>query len=381
MKIGILTQPLHNNYGGILQAFALQKVLKDMGHEVWTIDIPFRETPIHIKILSIIKRVLIKYVLGKKTVIRTWPTKKEKQIISKHTRKFINDYIKRTEPIFAEKKIHELNKYNFDAYIVGSDQVWRPKYSPHLPFFFLSFLYENKKIKRITYAASFGTDKWEFTLKQTEMARQHIKKFQNISVREKSGVFLCDKYLDSQAIMVIDPTLLLSKEDYINHFNLNDKKNNDYLLTYILDNSEFKTEIIDTVSKKLKLTTYATMPDNKFGEVGAKQIEKTIFPPVQTWIHGFMEAKFVITDSFHGTVFSIIFNKPFLVIGNKSRGLSRFNSLLEIFNLKNRLIPENIAMGDIGKILSKQINYEEVNKVLQIEREKSFNYLTNCLKS
>lgn len=71
MKIGILTQPLHNNYGGILQAFALQKVLKDMGHEVWTIDIPFRETPIHIKILSIIKRVLIKYVLGKKTVIRT----------------------------------------------------------------------------------------------------------------------------------------------------------------------------------------------------------------------------------------------------------------------------------------------------------------------
>jgi hypothetical protein len=378
MKIGILTQPLHNNYGGILQAYALQKVLKDMGHEVWTVDIPFRKTPIYIKILSIIKRILIKYVLGKKTVVRTWPTKKEEQIISQNTRKFINDYIKSTEPIFVGK-IHELNKYNFDAYIVGSDQVWRPKYSPHLPYFFLSFLINNDVIKRIAYAASFGTEEWELNKKETEIAKENISKFNSISVREESGIILCKDHLNVKAELVLDPTLLLTKEDYINQFNLSEDNNDNEMLIYVLDKTKFKTECIKAISKHLKLNTFATTPKYKFGEVSAKKSHIMIFPPVTEWIQGFKSAQFVITDSFHGTVFSIIFNKPFLVIGNESRGLSRFKSLLKIFNLEDRLISEKTGLNTIMQLSKKEIDFNEVNKTLQMWRKKSFNYLVNNL--
>lgn len=378
MKIGILTLPLHNNYGGILQAYALQKVLKDMGHEVWTVDLPFRKTPIYIKILSIIKRILIKYVLGKKTVVRTWPTKKEEQIISQNTRKFINDYIKSTEPIFVGK-IHELNKYNFDAYIVGSDQVWRPKYSPHLPYFFLSFLINDDVIKRIAYAASFGTEEWELNKKETEIAKDNISKFNSISVREESGVILCKDHLNVKAELVLDPTLLLTKEDYINQFNLSEDNNDNEMLIYVLDKTKFKTECIKAISKHLKLNTFATTPKYKFGEVSAKKLHIMIFPPVTEWIQGFKSAQFVITDSFHGTVFSIIFNKPFLVIGNESRGLSRFKSLLKIFNLEDRLISEKTGLNTIMQLSKKEIDFNEVNKTLQMWRKKSFNYLVNNL--
>ena len=205
-----------------------------------------------------------------------------------------------------------LRKYHFDAYLVGSDQVWRPIYSYCLSNYFLDFTI-GQHVKRIAYAASFGTSKWEFTEGQTTRCAALAKQFDAISVREDSGVVLCKKYLGVDAVHLLDPTMLLNKEDYIRlveqeQIPSSEKK----LMTYILDQSEEKQAIVRKISQTLSLSPNVVMPEKNFAQVGKKDIDQCVFPPVTDWLRGFMDAEYVVTDSFHGTVFSIIFNKPFV---------------------------------------------------------------------
>lgn len=185
MRICILTQPLHTNYGGLLQAYALQAILKQMGHEVWTEDRKWKR-PLIVNVKQLIAR-LIKY----KGLY--YPTDRQEQYMAQKTIPFIRKYITTTEPISSNTK-KELRKYHFDAYLVGSDQVWRPIYSYCLSNYFLDFTI-GQHVKRIAYAASFGTSKWEFTEGQTTRCAALAKQFDAISVREDSGVVLCKKIL------------------------------------------------------------------------------------------------------------------------------------------------------------------------------------------
>lgn len=383
MKIGILTQPLHNNYGGILQNFALQQVLMDMGHKVWTIDRKNQQITLIRKILSIVKRIVIRFILQRNIKIRVWPTKKERNIISKHTQRFIIENIQTTELIESAKKISLVKKYNFDAYIVGSDQVWRPKYSPGLSNYFLDFVEDDKSIKRIAYAASFGVENWEFNKHQTKMAKSLIKRFDGVSVREKSAISMCNEFLNNEAVQVLDPTLLLSKNDYVNILSLNSiPKSRGNLFAYILDKTDFKNRIITYVTNELKLKPFNLMPEKKFTEIQKNQIEKTIYSSVESWLRAFFDAKFVITDSFHGTVFSILFNKPFISINNKGRGATRFQSLLKMFDLSSRLISSDYDINNkkLSKILFEEINFNSVNNELEKQRTLSKQFLLNNLQ-
>lgn len=368
MRICILTQPLHTNYGGLLQAYALQTVLKRMGHEVWTEDRKWKLSFIG-KIKLLIKRI-IKY----RGIY--YPTKKHEQVISQNTDLFIRKYITTTEPVFSSIK-KEFCKYHFDAYIVGSDQVWRPTYSPYLPNYFLDFAV-GKNVRRLAYAASFGTPDWEFTPEQTQQCAVLAKAFDAISVREDSGMELCRKYLGVDAVHLLDPTMLLNKEDYIRlveqeQVPASGKK----LMTYVLDQSEEKQTIIEKVSQTLGLSPNVVMPEKEFGKVGAKEIEKCVFPSVTDWLRGFMDAEYVVTDSFHGTVFSILFNKPFIVIANRERGMARFTSLLKMFGLENRLV---YSLEDVAdEKLYTPVNFEKVNQKLEAERQKSGEFLNEYL--
>jgi polysaccharide pyruvyl transferase WcaK-like protein len=377
MKIGILTQPLHKNYGGILQNYALQKILKDMGHEVWTIDRNFNSHGYR-KYASIIKRILLK-PFNRNAPIRVWPTKKEEEIITQYIRAFIKSNIQSTEKITATKQLTRLHqKYAFEAYIVGSDQVWRPRYSPCLTNYFLDFVEYDSRVKKIAYAASFGVDEWEFTQEQTKECARLAKEFHAISVREDSGIELCKKYLGVDAVHLLDPTLLLRKEDYlsiINNGNTTPSKGD--LFVYILDKDEKKTNIVNKVAKEKNLTPFKLLPKQFLIEANKSEIEKCIYPPIEQWLRAFMDAEFIITDSFHGTIFSIIFGKPFLVVGNKKRGMSRFNSLLEIFQLEERMINENDEFD--FSILSKKINYSDIYAILQKKQQESILFLKTYL--
>lgn len=377
MKIGILTQPLHNNYGGVLQNYALQRVLRELGHEVYTINVYKKKSlSPFLLILSILKRTFLK-ILGRVEVIRAWPTKRESEIIACNTKRFIQINIKTTD-LFS-KKLNEklLKKYDFSAYIIGSDQVWRPKYSPQLSSFFLDFIENDTSVKKIAYAASFGVSNWEFSLEQTKQFGRMLKSFDGVSVRESSAVGLCKKYFNVEATNLLDPTMLLDKEIYQSLVDKqNTKESSGNLFTYILDKSTDKDQIVNRVARKYDLRAFSILPLKSFAESGRKKINDCIFPPVEKWIRGFIDAQFVVTDSFHGTVFSILFNKPFVSIANKNRGLTRFTSLLKLFHLEDRLI---FSLNNFNPDNLKEIEWEKVNKILIIEREKSIQFLKNNL--
>ena len=369
MKIGILTQPLHSNYGGLLQNYALQQTLVRAGHEVETIDwgggSGLHETLYRIKI-----RVLHTLFPNKYPQLKYRPNKKERAIIQRNTHHFINTYINHTEAMHSyEEFVKQASKGKYDAYVVGSDQCWRPCYNAFLSSMFLDFV-QDKQGKRIAYAASFGTDKWEFTPQQTAVCVPLAKKFDMVSVREDSGVKLCKENLGVDAVHVLDPTMLLTKEDYIQLIEKEkEPKSDGTLFNYILDPDAKKSVFIQKVAKSKGLKAFQVLPkcqaEIRTKEDVKKRIEDCVFPGVTTWLRAFMDTEMTIVDSFHGMVFSIIFNKPFWAIGNVSRGMSRFTSLLKMFHLEDRLLDAD-NLDDVD--FSKPIDWTMVNGILEEKR-------------
>lgn len=380
MKIGIITLPFNTNYGGILQAWALQTVLRKLGHEAITINRKTAGMSIKMKVLSVGRRILLTAAGKKNIVIRTWPNNHEDQIISQHTNRFIHENMITTRLFKSESDFSKLKTDGFEAYVVGSDQVWRPKYSPIIENHFLGFAQHEKNIKRVAFAASFGVDNWEYSADETLKCRALASKFDAIAVREDSGITLCEKYLNTNAIRVVDPTLLISAEEYIA---LVEKDSipelQGSLLNYVLDTAPEKQETIKKINEILQYKTFSTMPETSFRESGKNSLQQCVFPPVTNWIRGFMDARFVVTDSFHGTVFSILFNKPFLAIGNPKRGMSRFVSLLKTFGLEDRLIEVNSP--NIKNLVQQPIDFDKVNLILEHERSAAFSFLNEALSN
>lgn len=367
-QVLILSQPLRCNYGCLLQAFALQKVVKNLGFEVVT-NSTFLKSKRRITVKKIYNfsirkaKEVAKIILGYNRL-----TPQKFKIISQNTQKFIDKYIN-TESIdtITEEQINR-----FDIFIVGSDQVFRKQYSPVTAYFLETLKDINYKIK-LAYAASFGTDDLsEWTQNEIEICKTLAPKFNAISVREDSGVEIFKRYFDTKAELVLDPTLLLEKDDYLNTI---DEKNtaikDNVLMCYVLDKTPEKTHIINQIKEQTGLNLLEIMPEETFNK-NTKDITKCIYPSVSKWLAGFRDASFVITDSFHGTVFSIIFNKPFVCIANKERGLSRFTSLLKIFGLENRLI---FSPEDLSPNLLDNIDYNKVNSVKREWQAMSIKFL------
>lgn len=371
MRIGILTQPLLNNYGGLLQNYALQQVLKGLGHEVETVDwMPASAGAIKTWLWRK-KETLLSIVLKDRERPRYLLTDKEQKIISRNTHQFIERYISVCPSIAKNEKefrsIDEAHKYQ--AYVVGSDQVWRPNYNSFQTAMFLDFV-DRKDVKRIAYAASFGTSAWEFTQQMTEECALLARKFDLITVREKSGVDMCREYLGVEATHVLDPTMLLDKGDYIKLVeNEHEPQSSGTLFHYILDPSEEKRHLIEQLAFKQGLQSFSIMPkcqaENRTKWDVKHRIEDCVFPSVTSWLRGFMDAEMVIVDSFHGAVFSIIFNKPFWIIGNSHRGNSRFESLLKMYGLEDRMI--NLR---INRDLNRDIDWKRVNEIRLKEKKR-----------
>ena len=380
MKLGIFTQPLHNNYGGLLQCFALQTVLKRMGHDAVVVrrDYASRNYSFYHKSIRFIKNI-IRVCIG-----RRWAkniTLEQWNHIGQHTHQyFVKKYIQpHSELLVTNSELKSyISKNNFDGYIVGSDQVWRPQYSPCITNYFLDFA-DNADVRRVAYAASFGVDEWEFSADITPRCAQLAQKFDAVSVREASAVGLCNQYLGVDALHVLDPTMLLAKEDYIAVVEAEkEPKSSGNLFCYVLDKAVEKDEVIARVADSLHLQPFTCMPSlNVSFENLKKDIDACVFPPVTRWLRGFMDADMVITDSFHGCAFSIIFNKPFWVIGNVARGMARFHSLLSIFGLESRLLDvNNLANVD----WQTPIDWDKVNAIKHDWQAKSKEFLKDNLK-
>lgn len=372
-RIGILTQPLHFNYGGLLQAYALQKTLKSYGYEVWLINRYYNHDSLY-RFLSAVKHLMLSSLLcikGKRKWHATYQQFKDSFFTSlQFKKKHITPCSKCLTSDHALK--HFIQKMKFDGYIVGSDQVWRPKYAPNIYNYFLDFAKDSNVIK-MAYAASFGVDNWEFTATETETCKKLLHQFDYVSVREKGGINLCRQYFNRQDVYVtLDPTLLLQKTDYeslIKQADLPSPKKS-FIVSYILDATEKKLNILDNLKNIFNKQIY----NAQIGLIEFQNRHIKQKATVEEWLYGFMNADFAVVDSFHGCVFSIIFHVPFVAIGNKERGMSRFQSLLSLVNLEERLLDENATVDDIQSL--KEIDWDKVDELLQKQREISMSFLS-----
>lgn len=375
MKIGILTHPLRLNYGGILQNYALQIVVRNMGYQVLTID-RHNDKSTTFYLLSFIKRNIWHYIFGKKRIPTHYyivQTRKQFLNTSRNIQQFISKHIQTTHYLSSASKLKQTIQYGFDCYLVGSDQVWQKMYVPST---FLDFL-EDLPVRRVAYAVSGKLDWLQkgFKIKQCQELAQ---KFKAISVREESAIYPCKKYLNVDVTHVLDPTMLLNKDNYLSLLDKPEYSNarKDIMMSYILDNTIQKSELKDQLCKKYFLTLLEVKPKEKNYTHGVSLDDMTV-PPIEEWIVGYRDANFVFTDSFHGMIFAIIFNKQFLVVENKKRGNTRFLSVLNLLEIENRLIDENCYFN-LDNLTD--IDYDKVNAKLEYYRLKSLQFLENALK-
>lgn len=377
MKIGIVTLPLHANYGGILQAYALQTVLERMGHEATLIDRTLYWGAGPVRRTLVYANRLLKMAMGKKVdFFKERKADELRRIQRQYTDIFIREHIN----IRSIVRYSQVRRRDYDAIVVGSDQVWRPEYfGKDIADAFLAFT-QGWKIGRIAYAASFGTDKWEYTPEETEECARLAKTFDAVSVREESGVELCRKYLGIDAVQTLDPTLLLAKEDYIALLDNCPAEashgKGSVLACYILDRSPEKMAVARSLAESLGMETVSI---NSRYEDHSAPAEERVQPPVEYWLRSIRDAGFVLTDSFHACVFSIIFRKPFAVIGNEGRGMARFTSLLSEMGLTDRLIRQDISAEALASLAKSAIDYDAVHAAIAELQRKSLSLLRTSL--
>lgn len=379
MKIGILTQPLHHNYGGILQNWALQQVLKELGHKPEMIHRANYKEPLtlHLRLLrhaSFLKSLVKKYILKDDSVVINNPNDRDYSTLYQiyADPAFVNKIAKTKKCFTNEELLKAVAGGKYDAFIVGSDQVWRQEYSPHIETYFLDFLSENDKRPRIAYAASFGKEKDFIESSKMPLCRMLLKRFSAVSVRENSGVsIIADEFGRNDAVKVLDPTLLLTAETYSSLLTSKDTPSYSYLTAYILDADEDKERLINDfpASKGLPVEKL----DIEYYGVKMKTVSQ--------WLASFKNASFVVTDSFHGMVFSILFNKQFIVYANPDRGLDRFVSLLGELGLEYRLVYSYSDYCIRRNELTMPIDYNVINKRLVTLRKQSVDWLKKALKN
>lgn len=378
MKIGILTQPLHYNYGGIIQNWALQEVLRRMGHEA---EMIFRQPDASspqfgitiLRCCSLLKCIIYRILLGRRDVVlrnpldRTYNPRQPRYADGKFIKR-----IQRSRICHSDRELREIVKKNsYDAFIVGSDQVWRQEYSPRIETYFLDFLSDGDYRKKVAYAASFGVDIGYIDADKMQQCKTLLSRFDAVSVREDGGLRIVrEDFGRNDVEKVLDPTLLLSGSDYRCLIKLSDRLTGEkYVTSYILDGNYEKQRILQDVSSRMSWPVRSLSGDSDNANMAT----------VSQWLASFADTSFVVTDSFHGCVFSIIFNKPFIAIGNVRRGLDRFTSLLEMFGLGKRLVNGVEDYCNRADNLTSAIDYACVNKELDRMRQSSLNFLKNAL--
>ncbi len=353
-KVGILTLPLTHNYGGILQCIALQKVMEDIECDVLVLDRQYPE-------------IYWKRFLKK---IAFWFSDAE---IRRFKKKYLNNV---SRPIRTSEMLKAVVLENeLQTVVVGSDQVWREQYvSGFSQDYFLGCLAEIP-IKKIAYAASFGTEKVSKQIDSIK-ALELLRKFSAISVRETSGLqILKHKFKLENASLVLDPTLLLSPSFYeeisreasVTHLE-------DTIAVYLLDETKEKQKQVEQLAKRkgLSICQIHHQPKRIWGRIFQQK------KGVSHWLQTIKDAEFVVTDSYHGMLFSILFKKQFVVWVNEKRGAARFTSIANQLGLQHRLV-KDLELIDDASWYHEKIDYDTVNAKLLLLQEQSLAFLKDNL--
>lgn len=380
-KALIRTLSLGQNYGGILQAYALQQVLNQLGHDVETdISVP-RSAP----------RRLLRPAAQKLGLLKRPGTPPER-ITNEMSQELIGFVRRRisTTSVYrfgssASKKVVD----GYSAFVVGSDQVWRPRYADVRVNLF-DFLPKGHPGLRLSYAASFGLgDAREFSNELITQTAPLAEKLAGISVREGSGQEIVRKIWGrSDAQHHIDPTLLLDADHYLNvsrqhNFEAYGAADTPSMVSYVLDATAPKVELVRSLTSELAIPEHSLLrPSPTSAAEYRRSPTRFKMIPIEAWLASIRDAKYVVTDSFHGSVFAIIFNVPFLVIPNAMRGADRFSSILDKLGLSKRMLaidPSQASAQQTAELIESPIDWDDVESRLNVERSRGRGYLSSIL--
>lgn len=368
-SVGIITIHDIYNYGSILQAYATQKVVSDLGYRAEIIDYKY-PNPFHGqkptlkgKVLSKANAILKDFLPGKKytTYINNYKS-------------FTKKYYQLSAQRYPTVDSLMNNPPEYDIYLTGSDQIWRPKFIKKDPCFFLGFA---KNKKKIAYASSFGCTSIPESFK-TKYA-EYLNQFSAIGVRELPGVEIVKELTGKEAQLVLDPTLLLTKEQWSDVLKpFNNKK--PYILCY---GNTTQDKYMEKLALHIQKTTgYDIIRLNgKFYDYFNKKMKYILDAGPAEWLGYFANASIILGQSFHATAFAINFQKPVIpVLRGDSNHDSRQKQLLKLLNLEHR----SVTIGDSFPIVNKEfleMDYTNPTEILKIERLKSLSFLTESLKN
>lgn len=366
-KIDVITLHRIVNYGSVLQAYATQYILQKLGCNVEFIDY----YPERMHMVGMLKRIKNKSNILKKNILVRMIARII--ILPSYIKRFwvfkifINKHLKMTQKTYHNEEELEKDIPYADFYCTGSDQVWNSGWNEKIDEpFFLSFVPKNKTC--FSYAASFGKSKlddWEkFRTKEL------LGKYKHLAMRESSGVQILNNLGIKDGINVLDPTLLLTRDDW--NSLISDKyKNKKYIFMYNINRNKKLDEYAKKLSKQKNLpvitVSYNFHDCFKFGKV-------KVNPKVEDFLSLIDNAKYILTDSFHCTAFSINFNKN-LLISYPEKYSTRLASIVEIAGVTNRVIND---YNDLT-ICERKIDFNYVNKQLEKERDKSIRYIKMCI--
>jgi len=334
MSVGIITFHSANNYGAVLQCYALSEVLKRSGYEgVSLIDLPIRD------------------------VSRGWRSTLRAKLLDNSFSDFRRDHL----PAVVDRSVKK------SIYVFGSDQVWNPQITKNnTPLFFGAWA--DEAVPKVAYAASFGLASWEFPV-FTGMAQELLDTYQAVGVRESSGVDICREEFSVEAEKVVDPTLLLT--DYSPVFKR--RKASESLACYIFGKNEGNLKELKVIASSRGLKP-VLLNDFRWRR-GVKSVP---FPTVSNWLSYVESSKMVLTDSFHCMVFSIIFRKDFIAIPAIPERAGRMLSLLEDLGLESRFFSDISEVNSSG-VLENPVDFDEVHHRLEALRGKSLSFLEGAL--
>lgn len=366
-KVGIITQHRVVNYGSVLQTYALQEKIKELGYDCEVIDYyPERFTP-----LGMLKRIKNKGEKFRKSfLIRTAA---RIIIIPSYIMRFhmffafLDNRIGMTDKTYRSEEELKMEKFDYDIFCTGSDQVWNYGWNEKIEYpYYLAFAPESAR--KISYAASFG--KSELDSVEIDETRRLLKRYNAISLRELSGVKIVEGLGIKNSVNVLDPTLLLTGKEW-RRISSGKYRGDKYILVYNLNRNpkidSYAKELSNQMGLEVRYLSYQLHEFYKNGKMFCN-------PQVEDFLALIDGAQYVITDSFHATAFSLNFNKEFVIV-YPGKYSTRLQSILEILELTDRVAKDEKDMS----IVKSRIDYDHVNKKLDAERIKSLNWLASAM--
>ena len=378
MKIGIITYwTTSNNYGQLLQCFALQQALRGMGHDSFLIRYdPFSAAkPFTKRLFSLTPDIILSLISGKYRSEKEQRAHIAEMDVLRDFDKFRSDYLEMGDRSYAS--IFELRSDppEADAYICGSDQVWHNSLSDsETPAWFLDF----GDARRISYAASIGRNLAD---SEIPLFKGFLERFSSISLREKTSTDLCRSLGFEHAQTVLDPTLLIDAGQYpVDAIKDPDEK---YVFAYIVNVVERNAALWDSVRRYVAHRGMKVLPVYSSGYCTCVEFLKSEYestwPSVPQWLGMLSKASGVITTSFHGVALSIVMHKQFLSIplgATQAPANDRIRTLLDALGLTDRILTNG---EEYSSKMDAKIDWEQVDAKLELQRRKSIEYLDFAL--